>query len=551
MLEDHMDYAAKVWAQALTSDCLHDLHENWSRYEPRFEEGVWNSAFAGKTPGPQSDCNPNIHQDPTIFPTPPPIPVGTPGDYCSTLNPLQNTVTNGLYLVLNTRYYMANPQAPETRRDKTVGIYEWFKSWMDVEDEEITLCSKNQIKPSLLDAETGLVRERTGTYAKDTTQSPQCFQGVKWYEQDLAWAGDQGIVLGGLVDIMNSGLTQDDAWLLEKAKGILDGVKDHMTKGMSGSTHDNLALGMLRPWTRFDGWGPDDSTDSYFTSPGGFGFGDPDYPLPGSLEDEASCSCPSCKIPLDSSVNYVAGPGIFMRYLLYVYRNNKDLRDHIRSDEYLAFLKANADFIARGGYSCSCKNDIDSGTCQGADSGTCQGADCGTYDICNLSCQITRLATLNTAVSILAKREASGGIIPFMDFYRDNPSSDTPAEGCGELVDHDSTRGIRITKGCKLRAYNVDFSTGGSPAKIEVSGLTPYTSGPAPAGGLDVYINDTQVSEIPITDLGKCDVLSGNMTLPASLTLGTGMELDIRAEDAQIDQDWKLLITGVTFGYEQ
>ena len=59
--------------------------------------------------------------------------------------------------------------------------------------------------------------------------------------------------------LLNSALiTEDNQWLLEKAKGILDGVKDHMTRGMSGSTHDNLAPGVLRPWTRFDGWGPDD-----------------------------------------------------------------------------------------------------------------------------------------------------------------------------------------------------------------------------------------------------------------------------------------------------
>jgi len=541
MLGDRMDYATEVWNQALTSECLLEPPEDWSRYAPRFDEGVWNSAFAGLNTGKQWKCNPNDHQEqPPIFPDLP-VPVGTPGDYCSTLNPLQNTVTDGLYLVLNTRYVMQNPQAGGNRRDKTVGIYEWFKSWMDVEDEAITLCFGNQIKPSLLNAETGLVRERAGTYAKDTAQSPHCFQGVKWYEPELAWAGDQGIVLGGLVDIMNSGLAQDDAWLIDKAKGILDGVKDHMTRKMSKSTRDNLAPGMLRPWTRFDGWGPEDPGNNLFTAPGGFGFGDPDYPLPGTPEYEASCSDKSLKIPLDTSANYVAGPGIFMRYLLYVYRNNKDLRDHIRSEEYLGFLKTNADVIAKGQYSCSCKNDIDSAKCQGVDSGT--------YDICNLSCQITRLATLNMAISILAPREAYGGMIPFMDFYRDNQSSETPAEGCGELVDHNGTRGIQMSKGCKLRAYNVDFSTGGRPLKIEISGTTPNTSGAAPGGRLDVYINNMHVSETPITDLDKDDVLSGNVTVPASLILGPGMTLDIRAEDTLIDPDWKMVITGVRFGY--
>ncbi|MBW1861365.1 MAG: hypothetical protein JRJ02_03205 [Deltaproteobacteria bacterium] len=405
-LQDRMDMATQVWAMANEPPCIPCINNppaNWYRFEPRFTGGVWNTAFAGLTPGKQDFCNPN-KTDP---PPDPYIPIGTPGDYCSILTPMQNTVTNGLYLVLNTRYYLQNPQIRETRRDQTLAIYGWFKNWMDVEDKEVSLCPVNKekptplnkIKPSLLNSETSLVRERVGTYIQDTTQSPSCFTGVKWYEQDLSWAGDQGIVLGGLVDILNSNLTEDDKWLLEKARGILDGVKDHMTRGMSGSTHDNLAPEVLRPWTKFDGWGPDDGKDPTFVSPGGFGFGDPDYPRTGDPEYDEVCSCdqwktePPCpseppKVALDPTTNYIAGPGIFMRYLLYAYKNNKDLRDHIRSNEYLTFLKANADAVAYGTYSCSCKDTIDSGK----------------YNACNMSCQITRLATLNAAMEILTSR---------------------------------------------------------------------------------------------------------------------------------------------------
>ena len=394
-LQKHMDQATAVWHMATTElsciPCLNTPPANWYRFEPRFTGGVWNSAFAGLNTGPQASCKPSDTE----------IPVGTPEDGCSLLNPLQNTVTNGLYLVLNTRYCLQNPPAPETRKDRTLGIYRWVKRWMDVEDKEITLCSQNKatpnkVKPSLLNSETGLIRERAGTYAKDTQKSPSCFTGVKWYEQDLSWAGDQGIVLGGLVDILNSHLTEDKEWLLEKAKGILDGVKGHMSKAMTGSTHDNLAPKVLRPWTLFDGWGSDKDT---FSPADGFGFGDPDYPRSGDPEYDEVCSCtnlkkePPCpseppKIALDPSTNYIAGPGIFMRYLLYAYGNNNDLKEHIRSHEYLAFLKANADAMAYETYSCSCKNTIDTKN----------------YDACNLSCQITRLATLNTAMVILTSR---------------------------------------------------------------------------------------------------------------------------------------------------
>ena len=401
-LEEHMDQATQVWAMANEGDCIPCINASppdWYRFEPRFSGGVWNAAFAGLNTGTptQQKCRPSDSG----------IPLGTPEDDCSLLTPMQNTVTNGLYLVLNTRYYLQNPQIREVRRDRTLAIYGWLKNWMDLEDQEVSQCPVNKekpnplnkIKPSLLNSETGLVRERVSTYIQDTKQSPSCFTGVKWYEQDLSWAGDQGIVLGGLVDILNSNLTEDNKWLLEKAKGILDGVKDHMTKGMSGSKHDKLAPEILRPWTRFDGWGPDDIKDTTFTSPGGFGFGDPDYPSPGDREYEKVCSCdnlkkdPPCpseppKVAVDPTTNYIAGPGIFMRYLLYAYRNNKDLRDHIRSNEYLAFLKANADAVAYGKYSCSCKDTIDSQK----------------YNACNMSCQITRLATLNVAMVILTSR---------------------------------------------------------------------------------------------------------------------------------------------------
>ena len=393
-LQKHMDQAVNVWTMAQKTKCINASPPDWYRFEPRFSGGVWNAAFAGLNTGTptQQACKPS---DPNM-------PIGTPEDDCSILTPLQNTVTNGLYLVLNMRYYLQDPLILKTRSDNMFGIYGWFKSWMDLEDKEIFLCSENRVNPSLLNSETGLVRERVGTYAytQDPKQSPSCFTGVKWYEQKLSWAGDQGIVLGGLVDTLNSALiTEDNQWLLEKAKGILDGVKDHMTKGMSGSKRDMLAPEVLRPWTRFDGWGPYDSEDpdkSTFTSPGGFGFGDPDYPRPGDREYEVVCSCdnlkkePPCppeppKIAIDPTTNYIAGPGIFMRYLLYAYRNNEDLRDHIRSNEYLAFLKANADAVAYETYSCSCKDTITSKK----------------YNACNMSCQITRLATLNAAMVIL------------------------------------------------------------------------------------------------------------------------------------------------------
>jgi len=143
-------------------------------------------------------------------------------------------------------------------------------------------------------------------------------------------------------------------------------------------------------------------TPDSFSPADGFGFGDPDYPGPEDPEYDAVCQCenlkkkPPCpsppKTPLDPTTNYVSGPGIFMRYLLYAYNNCPDLKKYIERPEYLAFLKANADAIAYDTYSCSCMSTTDS-----------KNPDPGAY-ACNLSCQITRLATLNAAMVILKSK---------------------------------------------------------------------------------------------------------------------------------------------------
>lgn len=308
-------------------------------------------------------------------------------------------MTNGLYLVLNARYCLQDARAPESRKETALAIYGWFRSWMDVPDAEVLLCSGFKTRPSLLSAETGLVRERAGTYALDTARPLPCFTGVQWYEPETAWAGDQGILLGGLTDMLNSGQTGDGDWLLERARGIIDATLAHMTSAWRGSSRDTLAPGMLRPWARFDGWGPPGVPSvekSPFAAPGGFGFGDPEYPRPTDPEYHQVCGCDGWKelgdcpaepprIPLDASTNYIAGPGIFLRYLLYAHSNSPELRAHIDREEVRSVLRTNADAVAAGTYSCSCKNPIDSGT----------------YDACNLSCQITRLATLNAALGIL------------------------------------------------------------------------------------------------------------------------------------------------------
>ena len=75
-----------------------------------------------------------------------------------------------------------------------------------------------------------------------------------------------------------------------------------------------------------------------------------------------------------------------MRYLLYSYQNNEDLRDYIKLN-FGEFIMNNANSVMYKNYECGCcKHPITEGT---------------PYDICNLACQTNRLATLIMALAIM------------------------------------------------------------------------------------------------------------------------------------------------------
>ena len=202
-------------------------------YGPRFTGGAWNFDW--------SDSNP---KNPT-----------------NTLEGIQNTVTNVLYLVLSTRLAETQQQSPY--RARADDEFNFLRQWFDLDSDA----------ERLLAPDTGLVRERVSTYASGLQ--------VAGYQESWYWTGDQGLVVGGLVDRMRLMGTHspDYQYALDTARTVLAGVLEYLVE-------------------------PDDGT---------------------------LCAWRGSAVPRNDTEDYGTGPGVFMRYLLYAYQQNADLRADVLS----------------------------------------------------------------------------------------------------------------------------------------------------------------------------------------------------------------------------
>jgi hypothetical protein len=195
-------------------------------YGPRFTGGAWNFDWSASNP-----------KNPT-----------------NTLEGIQNTVTNVLYLLLSTR--LAEQQSPY--RTYADDEFKFLKQWLDLASDA----------ERLLAPDTGLVRERVSTYASGLP--------VAGYQESWYWTGDQGLVVGGLVDRMRLVGTRspDYQYALDTARTVLAAVLNNLVD-------------------------PDDGTLSAWLG---------------------------SDVPRGDTDDYGTGPGVFMRYLLYAYQQSTDLR---------------------------------------------------------------------------------------------------------------------------------------------------------------------------------------------------------------------------------
>jgi hypothetical protein len=250
------DNAPKVWTH-------NKNNPGFSLRKPRFEDGVWNADWTKPRPGKTTG---NMCK---------------PGD---TLCGIQNTVTNSLYLVLATRLYLEYPQ-DQRYVDASRKEFKFLSDWFQVSDPDQALW---------MPVEQGaVIRERAATFAEINGK----FAPVPGYNSKVAWSGDQGIVLGGLVDRMRLVGKNDPPTYnayLNRAKAIVAGVKSQATK---------LGGGTLGPWvTSVDGGDPED---------------------------------------------YATGPGVYWRYLQYAYQNNDDLKEYFRASGQTEFVSKNAEHPKR------------------------------------------------------------------------------------------------------------------------------------------------------------------------------------------------------------
>ena len=217
--------APNVWAQCDKS--------KFGQYEPRFNGGVW-----------QSDMN-NQYD---------------PG--CKNLGPFQDTVVNALYLVLALRMDKAINTTTQIARE-----YQFLTTWCF----DISIPTDKQLYYSF-GTNTGIVLERISTYKNGLPVPP-----VDWHDQHCAWTGDQGLMLGAMVDYL---MLQPGA---TPARNLITGIM----QGVASQMQENSILSPWYPLT-------------------------PDNPLKGT-----------------DAADYASGIGVYMRYLLYAYNNNATVRQMV------------------------------------------------------------------------------------------------------------------------------------------------------------------------------------------------------------------------------
>ena len=269
---------------------------------PRFEGGVWQyDLFTNRR-------NTTYPSDRATWVAPPDCDAGPMNPNQQKLGPYQVTVVNGLYFVLAQRL-LALDAANRADYEAAVNAeYGFLRSWFGYDhgyrlpthpgatcpagcDNDKALL---QLYPPPAQGGTSgspaLVYERVSTYAAPA-RSTDPYPQVQNWKPTTFWAGDQGLVLGGLIDYARS--HPDDAMSPEVAAMIVKGVMTQMT----GSDYG------VKPWLPWDG-------DSR-SAPGGYGQA------------------------------YECGTGIFMRYLLSAAKAQfpgNPIPDLVKSQDFQDFL---------------------------------------------------------------------------------------------------------------------------------------------------------------------------------------------------------------------
>ena len=259
----------------------------FSGVAPMFENGVWQyDIFVPRRP---SDCSPSDCNPPT------PIDVlYTPTDTeypAVKLGPYQLTVVNGLYFVLGQRLANAGTITKVSQKeiDDLWGfVYNWCYSDKLTTDQKLF----NWFGTT----DSGLFHERVSIYANG--DAVYTAPGIS---ENEAWAGDQGLMLGALVAYEPHNTTET-----KEGQDLINGLTNGTLTKIVGPTKDGVDV--LMPW----------------------------YPVGGDA-------------PGKDTGDYCSGSGVFMRYLLYGYRNNASVQNLVKTT-YHQLIKDTADACVANKY---------------------------------------------------------------------------------------------------------------------------------------------------------------------------------------------------------
>lgn len=271
--------AARQKLQDILDNCWRRFRDNapyvWERrtsaqydsYGPAVDGGVWNAYWNGtdkKWLGPNN---------------------GNPSD--GHLIGIQNTVTNALFLMAAHRLRRTDPKAGEAAKNELNFLLTWFNEQNDALWWQI-------------DANTGLVRERVGHFAKGL-HAPH--EDDDWtcigFQEKWAWTGDQGLMLGNLSDAMLDTAPNFRGPLLARMQHLLSGVSRNLVDG------GHVVVSYTRK--------------------------------------TAQTGC----VPDFDTSDYQVGSGVFWRNALYVWKTNPDMIALLKGVEFQTTLRASANAAAK------------------------------------------------------------------------------------------------------------------------------------------------------------------------------------------------------------
>ena len=271
-----------------TYDKRADHPGDFDSLQPLFEGGIWNYFWS------------SVHIQGVCM-----TPCDPTDRNQSSLCGRQNTVTNGLYLVAaSTRAADTGDELYKQAAGRELGfLLQWFDpaNFQDISNS--LLYPLDPLGPGGVAAGPAVVRERVSVYHSRVRDFH--------YDPNVIWAGDQGLILGGLLRSIGAVPSDLDPQILDLAKRITDGVLEYLSE-----SDDEILIG-----TRFFPWS------------------NVIHPTPSTIGGSPNGG---------DDNDYDTGIGVYMRYLLYAYQTNSEMRQHLQDTGYPELVRMYAeDFAAQ------------------------------------------------------------------------------------------------------------------------------------------------------------------------------------------------------------